>query len=462
MLVLGDTVNCFFPKFTMNLGFFWVYRNRLFVTNDTSKPSLHPEIIQLYFQIFEKNYFGFDLMFGDIYELLTFAVGSFLLQMAAKGRTSGQVNYKNDILANVVESIIPISALDWMTVCDRYKEATGEPQKRDYHDLKRQFIQDPKCCNSNKKITGSAAPKPLVARCQAIYLKICKRVDAGNYGASRNNDSDSDTEYDSSDDETNMEEGKNDDRNEDTNQDDDEMVPEEEDNWVPERNAGPGIHPFQQGGRDIQAAPLHVAIPVAAVPAPRANPLAGRPPRGPGGSVLGTPAPALAMPVPVQAANQAPRAGDAKRKAQPVAEEQGKSKNVRNNPRGSAGAALTNLANVLTQKHATQVQPNPEHNLTQVLMMQMQMQQQSQNHQFQMMMMMMSNKRDQDYSPGQYSNASYKNSSNGSYRLSSFKMPSSTSSSSSSSSSTSNMSQQSYEPSNILDHFDEHDYNERY
>ena len=179
--------------------------------------------------------------------------------MAAKGRSSGQVNYKNDILANVVESIIPISALDWMIVCDRYKEATGEAQKRDHHDLKRHFIQDPKCCNSNKKITGSAAPKPLVARCQAIYLKICKKVDAGNYGAGRINDSDSDTEYDSSDDDSNMEEDKNDGGNEDTNQDDDEMIPEEEDNWVPDRDAGPGIHPNLHGGRDIPPIPHHAA-----------------------------------------------------------------------------------------------------------------------------------------------------------------------------------------------------------
>ena len=82
-----------------------------------------------------------------------------------------------------------------------------------------------------------------------------------------------------------------------------------------------------------------------------------------------------------------------KRRGASEPEDSGKSKNSRHNPRGSAGAALTSLANAYTQ-HQTLNAGEPT--MMQVMMMQMQMQQQSQessrvqqNQRFQMLMMMM-------------------------------------------------------------------------
>ena len=111
-----------------------------------------------------------------------------------RGRGTGVPNYKNDVLITIVEAILPNCSAEWETVCRRYKIASEERVDRDAHDVKRHFMIHKSLCDSNKKVTGSAAPKPSVARCQAIFMKICRKGSAGCYGdgdEEETNDSDS-------------------------------------------------------------------------------------------------------------------------------------------------------------------------------------------------------------------------------------------------------------------------------
>ena len=107
-----------------------------------------------------------------------------------KGRSAGVPNYKNDLLINVIEAILPDGPLQWRTVATRYKEASGEADERDPHDLKRHFTTSKNMCDNGKKKTGSSAPKPTVARCQEIWRKMLAKSSATNCGG---NPSDSET-----------------------------------------------------------------------------------------------------------------------------------------------------------------------------------------------------------------------------------------------------------------------------
>jgi hypothetical protein len=68
---------------------------------------------------------------------------------------------------------------------------------RDAHDLKRQFNTNKNLCDNEKKVTGSAAPKPMTARCQAIWLRILAKSSAKNCGGSNSDDETSESEEES-------------------------------------------------------------------------------------------------------------------------------------------------------------------------------------------------------------------------------------------------------------------------
>lgn len=110
--------------------------------------------------------------------------------MKARGRGVGVPNYKNELLINVVEAVLPDGALQWGIVAQRYKESSGEKELRDTHDIKRHFTIHKNMCDNGKKVTGSAAPKPQVARCQAIWEKILRKSAASNCGGGSSSDDD--------------------------------------------------------------------------------------------------------------------------------------------------------------------------------------------------------------------------------------------------------------------------------
>jgi hypothetical protein len=114
--------------------------------------------------------------------------------MKAKGRAVGVPNYKNEVLINVVEAVLPDGALQWSIVAQRYQEASGERELRDSHDIKRHFTTQRNMCDNGKKVTGSSAPKPQVARCQEIWQKILRKSAASNCGGGSSSDEDSNSE----------------------------------------------------------------------------------------------------------------------------------------------------------------------------------------------------------------------------------------------------------------------------
>ena len=301
----------------------------------------------------------------------------------AKGRAVGVPNYKNDLLINVVEAVLPNGAALWHIVAKRYQESSGEANLREVQDIKRHFQTHRNLCNNGRKVTGSSAPIPSVARCQSIWRKILAKSAASNAGGK-----DSDASGSDSDSETDEEEGglQNGSLHADAERpnidnlfDDVPIPPIEYDEPHDE------VNPIEQQSVPRRAAPARAPSPI----------------------------PSL------------------KRKT-PLEEERGKSKNCRNTPRGSAGAALSSMADAYTRK-LTEKQ-NGEPGMIQMMMMQMmQQQQQQQQQQFnnQLMMMMMNNQRPYHSNiPSSHSNYS---------NISRFS-PSASSSSSSSSTSFDNMS----------------------
>jgi len=96
--------------------------------------------------------------------------------MASKGRKSGIPNYKKDILLNVIESILPVSSLDWEIVASRYQEISGESVIRDHMEIKRQFNQ--KLCNRGVKPTGNSGANSSILKAQKISYKILKKEES--------------------------------------------------------------------------------------------------------------------------------------------------------------------------------------------------------------------------------------------------------------------------------------------
>ena len=89
-------------------------------------------------------------------------------------------NYKAKILLDVVDFVLPIGSVQWQEVAQRYKAESGDADLRDWQDLKRYFVE--KLCDKNRKPTGESAPKPQVARAQAIHEKMLRKEGAAVYG----------------------------------------------------------------------------------------------------------------------------------------------------------------------------------------------------------------------------------------------------------------------------------------
>ena len=172
--------------------------------------------------------------------------------MKATGRAVGVPNYKSEVLINVVEAVLPDGALQWSIVAQRYQEASGERELRDSHDIKRHFTTHRNMCDNGKKVTGSSAPKPQVARCQEIWQKILRKSAASNCGGGSSSDEDSNSEDEG--------ESFNDDNFEDETQFEENEVEgnndghdENEEEWREPRNLQrdvPDVHQRLDGQRD--------------------------------------------------------------------------------------------------------------------------------------------------------------------------------------------------------------------
>ena len=113
--------------------------------------------------------------------------------MSTKGKKTGTPNYKNDMLLNCIDIILPAGPEGWKTVASRYQIVSGEAGLRFYDDVRRHFFT--KLCKNGKRQTGlnnKSAPLPQVARAQDIYRKMLSNERVG--GENENDDDDDDDE----------------------------------------------------------------------------------------------------------------------------------------------------------------------------------------------------------------------------------------------------------------------------
>ena len=105
-------------------------------------------------------------------------------------RKVGAKNYDRSLLLSLVKDLMPKGLNDWETVALRYKNASGELEKRDAEDVRRQFIEN--MCNKGKKPTGkSGGQDDFTYQCQLVFNKILKVNQASALGIE---DSDSEKE----------------------------------------------------------------------------------------------------------------------------------------------------------------------------------------------------------------------------------------------------------------------------
>lgn len=78
-------------------------------------------------------------------------------------RVKGKVNYKKEVLLQVVREVLPSGALGWEEVSRIYQERSSEGERRNGEDVKRHWQE--KCCNRFMK------PTHMQTRC----LPLCRR-----------------------------------------------------------------------------------------------------------------------------------------------------------------------------------------------------------------------------------------------------------------------------------------------
>ncbi len=67
-------------------------------------------------------------------------------------RKKGVVNYKNNVLINIIEEILPNGELGWEAVAIPYQGKSNEEMQQDTTDVKKHWMKN--LCNSMKKPTG--------------------------------------------------------------------------------------------------------------------------------------------------------------------------------------------------------------------------------------------------------------------------------------------------------------------
>jgi hypothetical protein len=98
-------------------------------------------------------------------------------------RTKGAVNYKNDMLINIISEILPNGEYGWQAVSFAYHEQSKEDQPRNTDNLKRHWIKT--LCNGMKKPTGKpGGPNDHIHRCISIENRILDKTHSGMLGLS--------------------------------------------------------------------------------------------------------------------------------------------------------------------------------------------------------------------------------------------------------------------------------------
>jgi hypothetical protein len=98
-------------------------------------------------------------------------------------RTKGAVNYKNDMLINIISEILPNGEYSWQAVSFAYHEQLKEEQPRNTDGLKRHWIKT--LCNGMKKPKGKpGGANDRIHRCISIEKRILDKTQSGLLGLS--------------------------------------------------------------------------------------------------------------------------------------------------------------------------------------------------------------------------------------------------------------------------------------
>ncbi len=93
------------------------------------------------------------------------------------------VNYRNEVLINIVSNLLPNGEYAWQAVATAYQAESGEKDPWDTSDLKKHWHKV--LCNGGKKPTGKpGANTDRIFRCIAIERQILEKTSSGMMGAS--------------------------------------------------------------------------------------------------------------------------------------------------------------------------------------------------------------------------------------------------------------------------------------
>jgi hypothetical protein len=99
------------------------------------------------------------------------------------GRSRGVMNYKNEILINIISNLLPNDEYAWQAVATAYHAESGETDICDTSDLKKHWHKV--LCNGGKKPTGKpGAVTDRIFGCIAIEQQILDKTSSGMMGAS--------------------------------------------------------------------------------------------------------------------------------------------------------------------------------------------------------------------------------------------------------------------------------------
>jgi hypothetical protein len=102
-------------------------------------------------------------------------------------RRKGLVNYKNNLLINIMADVLPNGGYGWQTVALAYQEQSKEEILRDSADMKKHWIRT--LCNGMKKPTGRTGEDGnRIHRCISIEKKILNKTHSGMLGFSSSDD----------------------------------------------------------------------------------------------------------------------------------------------------------------------------------------------------------------------------------------------------------------------------------
>jgi hypothetical protein len=99
----------------------------------------------------------------------------------------GAVNYKNDILINIISEILPNGEYGWQAVSFAYHEKSKEKDPHHTDNQKRHWIKT--LCNGMKKPMGKpGGPNDQIHQCISIEKRILDKTHSGMLGLSSDNE----------------------------------------------------------------------------------------------------------------------------------------------------------------------------------------------------------------------------------------------------------------------------------